>query len=142
MAKVNLVNKQVRMGLDDIIRFQLMSHCYINNIVVSELDLECLTELGKMGEADLTDFCAHMADLRLEKKLKTWKPDPNMPLPKRPEASPQTIRNVLVKVEKEKLLVRSGKKRKLITINPDLKIQTQGNILLNFKFVHIDTQEV
>ncbi len=71
MAKVNLVNKQVRMGLDDIIRFQLMSHCYVNNIVLSELDLECLTELGKMGEAELTEFCAYMADLRLEKKLKT-----------------------------------------------------------------------
>ncbi len=64
-----------------------------------------------------------------------------MPLPKRPEASPQTIRNVLIKVEKEKLLIRSGKKRKVITINPDLKVQTKGNILLNFKFVHIDTKE-
>lgn len=141
MAKVNLVNKQVRMGLDDIIRFQLMSHCYINNIVVSELDLDCLTELGKMGEVELSDFCDYMADIRLEKKLKTWKPEPGLPLPKRPEASPQTIRNVVSKTEKEKLLIRSGKKRKTITINPEIKIQTKGNILLNFKVVHIDTQE-
>jgi hypothetical protein len=141
MAKVNLVNKQVQMDLDDIIRFQLISYCYINNITLSELDLDCLTHLGKSGEYELTDFCHDMADKRLEEKLKTWKPEPGMPQPKRPESSPQTIRNVLIKVEKEKLLVKSGKSRKKISLNPDLKIQTNGNILLNFKIIHLDTHE-
>ena len=57
MAKVNLVNKQIQMELDQIIKFQLITHCYINNITVGELDLDCLTVLGKLGEAELTIFC-------------------------------------------------------------------------------------
>lgn len=142
MAKVNLVNKQVQMGLDDIIRFQLISYCYINKVTLSELDLDCLTQLGIIGESEVSEFCSLMADKRLDEKLKTWKPDPNIPLQKRPEASPQTIRNSIIKSEKENLLVRSGKKRKKISLNPDLKIQTEGNILLNFKIVHVESKEV
>ena len=80
MAKVNVVNKQVRMDLNDIIRYQLITHCYINRIVLSELDYECLTNLGLLGESELTEFCTMMADKRLNEKLKTWKP--SMPMRK------------------------------------------------------------
>lgn len=141
MAKVNLVNKQVQMGIAEIIKLQLINHCFINHIVLSELDLDCLTELGQLGESELTEFCNAMADKRLEEKLKTWKPNPDNPKEKTPEPSPQTIRNTLIKVEKENLLRKEGRRRKKISLNPDLKIQTSGNILLNYKFVHIDSQE-
>ena len=93
MAKVNIVNKQVKMGLEDIIKFQLISHCYINRIALSELDLECLTMLGKLGQIELTEFCNLMANKRLEDKLKIWKPNPDNPKEKKPEPSPQTIRD-------------------------------------------------
>lgn len=139
MAKVNIVNKQVRMDLDDIIKYQLITHCYINRIALSELDLDCLINLGKMGESELTEFCTIMAEKRLEEKLKTWKP--SRPNEKKPDPSPQTIRNVLIKVEKDKLLVKAGKGRKKISLNPDLKIQLKGSILLNYKIVHVEPQE-
>lgn len=141
MAQVNLVNKQVQMNLAEIIKFQLITHCYIYNITLSELDLDCLTYLGVLGEAELTEFCNLMAKKRIDDKLKTWKPSPDNPKERRPEASPQTIRNVLIKVEKEKLLSKEGKGRKKIMLNPDLNIQTNGNILLNYKLVHIGSQE-
>lgn len=137
MAQVNLVNKQVQMSLDEIIKFQLITHCYINRIILSELDLDCLTHLGVLGESELTDFCNLMAEKRLAEKLKTWQPHPDNPKEKKPEASPQTIRNVLIKVEKENLLHKEGRGRKKISLNPDLKIQTTGNILLNYKLIHI-----
>ena len=137
MAKVNVVNKQVRMDLNDIIRYQLITHCYINRIVLSELDYECLTNLGLLGESELTEFCTMMADKRLNEKLKTWKP--SMPNEKKPVPSPQTIRNVLIKVEKEGLIQKDGKGRKKISIHPDLKIQTSGNRLLNHKIVRVES---
>ena len=31
--------------------------------------------------------------------------------------------------------------KKLIMLNPDLKIQTKGNVLLDYKFLGNDTQE-
>lgn len=138
MAKVNLVNKQVKMEPEDIIKFQFITHCYINNIVLSELDLACLTLLAQVEQIDLASFCTTMADIRLEQKLKKVK---NPSAAHNHDASPQTIRNTLSKIEKHKLIVREGSGRKKISINPDLKIQAQGNILLNYKFVCIDTKE-
>jgi hypothetical protein len=139
MAKVNVVNKQVRMDLDDIIKYQLITHCYINRIALSELDLDCLINLGKMGESELTEFCSVMAEKRLEEKLKSWKP--SRPNERKPDPSPQTIRNVLIKVEKDKLLIKAGKGRKKISLNPDLKIQFKGSVLLNYKIVYVEPQE-
>lgn len=140
MAKVNVVNKQVRMDLDDIIKYQIITHCYINRITLSDLDLDCLTSLGKMGESELTDFCSSMAEKRLEDKLKTWKP--TRPNERKPDPSPQTIRNVLIKVEKENLIVKAGKGRKRISLNPEMKIQTTDSILLNYKIIHAAPQEI
>jgi len=134
MAQVKIVNKQVKLELDEIIRFQLITYCYINNVSLSELDLDCLTTLGKMGTSELTDFCNIMADKRLEEKMKTHKVK-GKPL----EASPQTIRNALIKIGKENLLLKEGKGRKRISIHPSLNIQTEGNILLNYKIVRLDT---
>ena len=138
MAQVNLVNKQVQFMLDEIIKFQLITHCYINNITLTELDLDCLVHLGKSGTTELTEFCNFIADKRCEDKIKNWIPNPSEPKKRKPEASPQTIRNVLIKLEKEKLLIKSGQGRKKITLNPDLKVQIKGNILLNYKFLHIE----
>jgi hypothetical protein len=141
MAQVNVVDKKVQMGLDDIIRFQLITHCSINNIVLSDLELECLVSLGLSGPTEQTDFCNDMADKRLAEKLKTWKINPDKAKEKQPESSPQTIRNVLIKIEREKLLLKEGRGRKKISLNPDLKIQTTGNILLNYKFIHVESQK-
>jgi len=138
MAKVNVVNKQVRMELTAIVRYQLITHCYINHIVLSELDYDCLTTLGLIGESELTDFCTYMAEKRLEEKMKNWNPSVRG---SKPSASPQTIRNVLIKVEKDGLIEKTGKSRKKISINPELKIQSAGNILLNHKIVCIESQE-
>lgn len=137
MAKVNVVNKQVQMGLPDIIKFQLLTHCYINHITLSELDYDCLTQLGILGESELTDFCTLMAERRLQAKLKTMSEAAGKKL----DASPQTIRNVLIKVEKDGLIQKTGKGRKKISIHPDLKVQTEGNILLNYKLVHLESKE-
>lgn len=139
MAQVNLVNKQVQLTLSEIIKFQLITHCYINKITLSELDLDCLTHLGVLGTSELTEFCNLMAGKRLEEKLKTWEPHPDNLKERKPEASPQTIRNILIKIEKENLLIKEGRGRKRISLNPELKIQTDGNILLNYKFIHVGT---
>lgn len=138
MAQVNLVDKKVAMELGEIIKFQLLTHAYIRSISLSDLDLECLTSLGIVGEVELTEFCTAMAEKRLKEKLKTWKPASAKS--KKPEASPQTIRNVLIKVERAGLISKTGKGRKKIELHPDLKVQTSGNILLNYKFYCVEPE--
>lgn len=139
MAKVNLVDKRAKLNLWDVVRFQLITHCYLNRIALSELDYDCLTNLGIQGEPDLSSFCSFMAQKRLEEKLRTWKPKgKNEP---GPTLSPQTIRNSIIRLEKENLVYKNGDSRKRICLHPDLKVQTKGNILLDYKFVHIAPEE-
>lgn len=126
MAKVNLVSKTVRMELNQVVRFQLLTHCYINNITVSELDLDCLVILALAGDIELNEFCSGMATIRAKATGK---------------ASPQTIRNILLRTEALGLTLKKGKSKKRISLNPDIKIQTQGNIMLNYKFIFVESEE-
>ena len=122
MALVNQVDKKMKMSKWDIVKYQILTHCYINKISVSEADLNCLTYLAIEGDQELTNFCnkAHTKDIF---------------------SSIQSVRNCLTKAEKKNLIKKEGKNKKKIFINPDIKVFCVGNILLDFKFLSIETQE-
>ena len=48
--------------------------------------------------------------------------------------SPQSVRNSLNKSEKHKLIIKDSTNKKLILLNPSLKVQVNGNVLLDYKF--------
>ena len=121
--KVNLVDKRAKLSLYDTIKFQLITHCYLNQITMSDSQLNCLTLLGVKGEYDLAEFCSLASS---ESIFKTT----------------QSVRNAIVKMEKEGFIVKDGKSKKKIFLNPEIKIQTKGSILLDFKFAHIAAEEV
>jgi hypothetical protein len=120
MAIVNQVQKRIRMELWDITKFQISVHCQLNDISVSTLDLNCLTLLALYGERELTEFCEAATKEQIF-------------------GSSQSVRNALAKAEKRNLIIKQGKSKKKIKINPELKIQTQGNILLDYKVVRIES---
>jgi hypothetical protein len=122
MARFNVVDKKVRMGLYDIVRYQILTYCYVNRVQVTESDLDCLTILAMTGESDLTEFCLLITEKRIFK-------------------STQSVRNCLVKLERNSLITKEGKTKKRIGVNPLMKLQTFGNILINHKFVYVDPQE-
>jgi len=126
MSKVNLVQKKVQMNRDDIIRYQIVTHCFVNNIHLSINELDCLTLLGLSSEVILADFC----NTAVEKKI---------------FKTPQTVRNFLTKAQKNglvgKITDKSAGNKKKIFLPSDLKIQTDGNIVLDFKMIHLVTQE-
>lgn len=123
MAKANLVEKRVQMGHRDIIKYQLITQCFINQTQLSDSELDCLTLLGAYGECELADFCNSAVDEGIFK-------------------TPQTVRNFLTKAEKKgKLILKKGGSRKKIQLNPNLKVQTIGTIVLDYKIVHVATQE-
>jgi hypothetical protein len=123
MAIVNQVQKKIRMDVWSITRFQLAVYCHLNDIQISSLDLNCLTLLALSGERELTDFC----ETAVEKKI---------------FGSSQSVRNALAKAEKRKLIIKQGRSKKKIRINPDIKVQTSGNILLDYKVVRIESEKV
>jgi len=123
MALVNQIDKKVKMSKWEIVKYQILTHCYLNKISVSEADLDCLTFLALEGDQELTSFCvkAHTKDIF---------------------SSTQSVRNCLTKAEKKNLIKKEGKNKKKIFINPEMKVHSTGTIFLDFKFLSIETQEV
>ncbi len=124
MALVNQVNKIVKMDLWNIVKYQILTHCYINNITVSNSDLDCLTLLSFNEPIELTHFCY---DASAEEGW-IFK-------------SPQTVRNCINKAEKNNLVIKDSSNKKLVMLNPNLQIQTEGTVLLDYKFLGYDTKE-
>jgi hypothetical protein len=118
MAIVNQVQKRVKMPKWEVVKFQILTHCYINQIAMSESDLNCLTLLSFNQPIELTDFCYDASS-------------DDKPIFK----SSQTVRNCINKAEKNNLVIKDQSNKKLIQLNPSLKIQTEGIILLDFKFL-------
>jgi hypothetical protein len=118
MALVIQVQKRAVMPKWEIVKFQILSHCYINRIVVSESDLNCLTLLSITGPIELTHFCYDASS------------DEHMIF-----KSPQTVRNAVNKAMKNLLVIKDDTDKKMIKLNPSLKVQTEGDILLDYKFL-------
>lgn len=133
MAKFNVVDKKVSMSLEDIVKFQIMTYCYIHKITLSESDLNCLTLLGLNKKVELSDFCNACCDVDNRDK------EPSSPYQKAIFKTPQTVRNCVAKMRNYNIITRDSSKT--VELNPELNIQHEGNILLNFKMFHIGTQE-
>lgn len=135
MAATKIVNKTVLMSLEDIIQYQLITHCFINKISLTESDIECFIKLAKLGETNLSKFCTEISQKWYLEKLEAWRKDRSG---KEPSISTQTVRNIISKLEKYNLIYKTEGTKKKIVINENLKFQVTGNILLNFKIGHID----
>jgi len=124
MAIVNQVQKRVKMPKWDVVQFQILTYCFINRISINDSDLNCLTLLSFNQPIALTYFCYDASS------EEGWI-----------FKSPQTVRNAINKAEKQNLVVKDVKNKKMIALNPDIKIQTEGTILLDYKFLGNDSEE-
>lgn len=124
MAIVNQVQKKAVMSKWDLVKFQILTHCYLNKISMSESDLNCLTLLSFNEPIELTDFCYDASS------EESWI-----------FKSPQTVRNSVKKSEKYGLVIKDPENKKRVLINPELKIQVSGSVLLDYKFFANGTQE-
>ena len=57
MAIVNQVEKRVKLSIEQIVQYQLLTHCFLSNITLSVADLKCLTMLALDVEQELNSFC-------------------------------------------------------------------------------------
>lgn len=115
MAEVSLVEKKLMMNHARIIKFQLISHCYINEIDMSKSDIDLLTLLGLHGECTISKFC-------------------NLVIQEDIFKTSQTVRNSIAKGLEKKLIFKVFEiKKSRVYLHPELQIQTKGNIVLNYK---------
>jgi hypothetical protein len=120
MAVVNHVEKKAKIDPVSAVRFQIMTHCFLSGIVLSTSEVDCLALLAIEGEQELNTFCQKATTYKIFK-------------------SSQTVRNTIGKAEKYNLIIKEGKSKKKLYVNPDMKIQTKGNIFLDYKFIAVET---
>tara|TARA_R100000231_G_scaffold139338_1_gene120241 strand:+ start:772 stop:1152 length:381 start_codon:yes stop_codon:yes gene_type:complete len=121
MALVNKVDFKLKTDMDTVIKYQILSYCFFNNILVTGSDLKFLCELSKTPDIELTKFCLQLVLKNIFK-------------------SPQSARNAITKAEKKGLLIKKGNNKKTITISSDINIQTEGLVLLDYKILGNETQ--
>jgi len=132
MAVVNQVQKSGHMSLWDIVKFQVTLHCHLNNLIISESDLECLTLLAINGESELTSFCNAACEIDERDKDLILKHDREI------FKTPQSVRNSINKIERIGLIKKKGKSKKKISVNPLMQLQAEGNIFVEVKFLRKD----
>ena len=100
--------------------------------MISDSDLDCLTLLAINGESELTAFCN--AACNEDERDRAH----NLPHEQSIFKTPQSVRNSINKIENKKLIVKNGKSKKKILINPNMEVQTKGNIFVEVKFLRKD----
>lgn len=114
-----LVEKNIKLDRFEIIKYQIMNHCFVHNIWLNETQLICLTLLGAIGPIQISDFWKIAVDKKLQK-------------------NPIGVNNVLRGLLDKKLAIKQINPKKLILLNPELEIQTEGNIVINIKLYKLE----
>jgi len=135
MAQVNQIRKSGHMNLWDIVKFQVVMHCHLNKIVISDSDIECITLLAMNGETELTTFCN--AACEVDEKLE----DSSLAYEHEIFKTPQSVRNSVNKIENIGLINKKGKSKKKVSVDPSMNLQSNGNIFIEIKFLRKDESQ-
>ena len=123
---VQRVTKKLRITPSDSVRFQLITALvFFKKETLTPSELDILTNLALEGTIELGAFCTSTT-----KKLYT--------IDKMEEFSvkSQNIRNIITKLNKRGFVDKStGKGKKTIRLHPNIEIQADGNVLLDFHFL-------
>jgi hypothetical protein len=122
MAIVTNVDLKLRVDVNKTIKYQILTYCFFNNILISNTDLDFLSELSLISKIEISKFCDLITNKNIFK-------------------SPQSARNAISKAEKKNLLIKTGTNKKTITINKNINVQTRGLVLLNYKILGNESQE-
>jgi hypothetical protein len=117
--KVEIVEKKIQMELYDIIRFQITTHCFLNNIRLSPAQMDTLSYLAMWGEMNISDFCEQIVQHEIF-------------------TNPQTVRNFIIKCVKDNYVERKGTGSKLIVLSSTFDLVTVGSMVINLKMYHVN----
>lgn len=109
------VKRSIKMESDfEIVKFQIITHCFISKITLNETELNILALLGCLGEITLADFCVAAADAGYL-------------------GGETAVNNCLRRIEKTNLFIKKkGQGRKVIFLNPNINVEAKGSIVLNY----------
>jgi hypothetical protein len=122
MATVNQVSLKLKVSLNNTIKYQILTYCFFENIMISNSDLEFLTVLSRNPKMEISKFCILLTELNIFK-------------------SAQSARNAISKAEKKNLVSKKGSNKKTIVLNNLINVQTNGLVLLDYKILGSESKE-
>ena len=122
MAIVNKVDFKLKVGINDSIKYQILTYCFFTKTLISNSDLDFLAVLAKKPKIEISKFCILLTELNIFK-------------------SAQSARNAISKAEKKGLVNKNGNNKKTIDLNKDINVQSDGLVLLDYKILGSESQE-
>ena len=122
MAVVKKVDFKLKVDINVSIKYQILTYCFFNDILLTRTDLEFLYELSLNSKIEISKFCEILTDRKIFK-------------------SSQSARNAISKIERKGLLIKTGNNKKTIKINKAINVQTNGLVLLDYKILGNDSKE-
>ena len=133
--EINRVTRKIRLdSTHTAIKYQLITELtFLRKQTVIDSDLTYLALLIEWGPMPLKQFCNNVV-------IHLFGIESMTDVEKHP-VRVQNVRNRLGALEKRGLVVKDGKGKKMISFNPSIKIESTGNILLEYNFLYIETKE-
>jgi len=122
MAIVNKVDLKLKVNINNSIKYQILTFCFFERIVISSSDLEFLATLARNPKMEISKFCVLLTELNIFK-------------------SAQSARNAISKAEKKNLVIKKGTNKKTIVLNKNINVQKEGLVLLDYKILGSESQE-
>lgn len=127
--EVKRITKKLRLSVDDSIRFQLITALvFLKKEMLTPSELTILTHLVKAKEVELGAFCNETAKaIYVIEKMEDF------------AVRSQNVRNIVNKLHKRGFISKSaGKGKKTIQLSPDIEMNFEGNVMLDYQFLSIN----
>jgi hypothetical protein len=122
MAVVNKVDIKLKVDINQTVKYQILTYCFFNNILLTKTDLDFLAELSFNPKIEIAKFFNLLTEKGIFK-------------------SSQSARNAISKIERKGLLSKIGTNKKTIVINKTINVQTSGLVLLDYKILGNEPKE-
>jgi hypothetical protein len=127
--EVNKIEKKYKLSRYDLVKYQIITELvFFKKEHLADSDLELLTWLGLHGPVDLTKFCSFVVKqthVNIE--------------PEDFAVKSQNIRNKITKLQKRGLVMKSNSYKKMIELTDTIAVHKVGNVLLDYKFLALET---
>lgn len=132
---INKITRKIRLdSMHTAIRYQLITELvFLRKQNIIDSDLTYLALLVEWGPMPLKQFCNNVV-------IHLFGAESMRDVEKHP-VRVQNVRNRLGVLEKRGLVIKDGKGKKMISFNPSIKVESIGNILLEYNFLYIETKE-
>ena len=129
--EVSKIEKKYRLTHYDLVKYQVITEfVFFKKESLIDTDIDLLTLLAMDGPVELTKFCNDV--------VKKTFPDT---IAEEFAVKSQNIRNKLGNLEKRGLIEKSDSYKKIIQIAISVPVIKTGNVLLDYKFLAVETSK-